>query len=121
MVLGMFALLKDMLDLAFGVIPVAGTVLVFVIGLCFSLTAFLLLTVFDASGSASNLGVARQMVRRAIVFVGVTLVGLLPVITFLPETTLAIIVLYSLAYHGWKKAVRASGNQVPSRLLYASS
>lgn len=108
MVLGMFALLKDMLDLVLGLIIGIGSVVSLATGMCFSLVAFLLLTIFDRSGSSDNLWVAKKMVHRAIIFVSATLVGTLPIIgSFVPETTLAIIVLYALARRAWKKGQKA--------------
>lgn len=106
MILGMFALLKDMLDLALGVIPGVGIVMSFVTGMCFSITAFALLSIFDRSGKAGNMGATRQLVHRVIVFLGSALVGMMPVLGFLPETTLAVIVLYALAHRAWKKSMR---------------
>lgn len=108
MVIGMFALLKDTLDIFFGVIPGVGIALCLVLGMCFSIIVFLILTIFDRSGERGNVRIARLAVRRAVVFFTAAGVGGLPVIGFFPEMTLAIIVLYALAWVEWKKGAGAA-------------
>ncbi len=122
MVLGMFALLKDTLDLVLGVMIGIGSVVSLATGMCFSLIAFLLLTIFDRSGSSDNLWLAKKMVHRAIVFVSATLIGTLPIVgSFVPETTLAIIVLYVLAHRAWKKGQKAqAATQGRARVPYSA-
>lgn len=122
MVLGMFALLKDTLDLVLGVMIGIGSVVSLATGMCFSLIAFLLLTIFDRSGSSDNLWLAKKMVHRAIVFVSATLIGTLPIVgSFVPETTLAIIVLYALARRAWKKGQKAqAATQGRARVPYSA-
>lgn len=114
MVVGMVALFKDMSDLVFGAIPMVGLALAFVFGLCFSVTIFLLLTVFDRSGGAGNLGVTKKFVHRAIALISAVLIDMLPVISFLPVTTFSVIVLYWLAKREWKRNMEQSARSHPT-------
>ncbi len=123
MIVGLFALLKDLLDIAFGFIPGLGTAISLVFGIGFSIIFFLLLSIFDRSGAGSrkNRAAANLLVRRFIILIGTLLVDILPLLNFLPVTTLSIAFLYWLAKRDWKKRQR---NEQPSmretqNMLYA--
>lgn len=110
MIVGLFALLKDLLDIVFGFIPGVGTAISLVFGFGFSVLFFLLLSIFDRSGAGSrkNRVVAKHFIRRFIILLGTLLVDILPLLNFLPVTTLSIILLYWFAKREWKKGQRES-------------
>lgn len=107
-IVGLFALLKDLLDIAFGFLPGLGTAVSLMFGIGFSIIFFLLLSIFDRSGAGSrkNRAVANHLVRRFMVLIGTLLVDVLPLLNFLPVTTLSIMLLYWLAKREWKKRQR---------------
>lgn len=123
MIVGVFALLKDILDIAFGVFPGLGTVISLTLGFGFSVIIFLLLSIFDRSGAGSgkNRAIAKQFTRRFITLLGTLLVDILPIVNFLPVTTLSIIVLYWLAKRDWKRGQRTQEKELRQmqRMLYA--
>jgi hypothetical protein len=123
MIVGVFALLKDMLDIVFGVFPGLGTVVSLTLGFGFSVIIFLLLSIFDRSGAGSgkNRAVAKQFTRRFITLLGTLLVDILPIVNFLPVTTLSIMILYWLAKRDWKRGQRTHQKELRQmqRMLYA--
>lgn len=123
LVVGMFALLKDLIDITFGMIPGIGIAISLVLGTGFAITMFLLLTIFDRSGAGSrkNQAIAKQLVRRLLVFIGVLFVEILPLISFFPLTTISIVILYSIARRDWKKSQKEQrrGLRQTQGMLYA--
>ncbi len=105
MVVGVFALFKDLTDLIFGFIPGIGLAIAIVFGLCFSTMIYLLLLVFDRSGGAGNLRSSQLFVKRLLVLLGATVVDMVPLIGFLPVTTLSVMFLYWAAKRSWKKSI----------------
>lgn len=99
--LALIGLLKDTLDLiGIGSLPALGTV----ITLCFSFFSFMLLLLFDRSGSRGNKRLAQGMVATF----GALVEGLGFVINFLPLQTLTAVFLYLISYKSWKSSQQAS-------------
>lgn len=111
LIVGMFAVLKDLLDFI-GLIPAIGTVISFVFGPLMTLLIAGLLTL-DRSGSGSNFGAAKGFMRRLGVLLAAMMVDVLPIINFLPITTLAVILLYWMA----KREAKKSNRHQPSPYL----
>lgn len=112
--LGMIAMLKDVLDLLFNflnVVPGLGLALSLVFGGCIALIIFLLLLMFDRSSGTGSMAVARTIVQRAIVFAGGTFIGMVPVVGIMPEMTLAVVILYLLAYRDWHKRLKQTSGR----------
>ena len=99
--LALIGLLKDTLDLiGIGSLPVLGTG----ITLCFSFFSFMLLLLFDRSGSRGNKRLAQGMV----VTFGTLIEGIGFVINFLPLQTLTVVFLYIISYRSWKSSQRSA-------------
>lgn len=93
---GMIALLKDLLDLAIGLIPG----LVTVIALCLTFLIWMLLFLFDRSSARTN----KKMVQ-GIILLGVALFeGVAFGLNYLPLETMSIVLLYILANRAYKRA-----------------
>lgn len=103
MIVGVFALFKDLTDLVFGFIPGIGMAIALVFGFCFSAVIYLLLMAFDRSGGASNLHSSQLFIKRLLVLLAATVVDMVPLIGFLPVTTLSVMLLYWMAKRAWKK------------------
>ncbi len=103
MVVGVFALLKDVTDLLFGLIPVIGIATAVVFGFCISTIIYLLLTAFDRSGGAQNLRSSQMFIKRLLVLLGTMMVDIIPLLNFLPITTLSVMLLYWMAKREWKQ------------------
>lgn len=106
MIVGVFALFKDLTDLVFGFIPGIGSAVALVFGLCFSAVIYLLLMAFDRSGGADNRKSAQLFVKRLLTLLGATVVDMVPLIGFLPVTTLSVMLLYWMAKRAWKKSAQ---------------
>lgn len=97
MIVGMIALLKDLLDLVFiGSLPGIGTV----ITMCFTFLIWVLLAVFDRSGGRYNMKIMRGVVLMFVAIVEGLGFGL----NFLPIQTITIVLLYLAARKAYKKA-----------------
>lgn len=106
MIVGVFALFKDLTDLVFGFIPGIGMAIALVFGFCFSTVIYVLLMAFDRSGGARNLHSSQLFIKRLLVLLAAMVVDMVPLVGFLPVTTLSVMLLYWMAKHTWKKSIQ---------------
>lgn len=98
-IVGMIALLKDLLDLAIG--PLLG--IVTVVSICLTGLIWLLLLVFDRSGGSANRRAMRQLLR-GLILIGVMIIeGIAVGLNYLPIETMTVILLYQMARRAWQK------------------
>lgn len=118
MLVGMIALLKDVLDAAFNLmnaIPGLGMVLSFIFGICLGTTIFLLLATFDRSSGMKSL----WLVKRLLITIMTLLADMLPIFSFLPLTTLSVALMYLLALSAWKQQSKAASRNPSPQAAYA--
>lgn len=106
MVVGVFALFKDLTDLVFGFIPGIGSAIALIFGFCFSAVIYLLLMAFDRSGGAQNLHSSQLFVKRLLVLLAATVIDMVPLIGFFPVTTFSVMLLYWMAKRSWKQGIQ---------------